>query len=262
MTDRRSFSPAEVADQLAALGVRRGGVLLAHTAWRQVRPVDGGPAGLIEALRLALGPEGTLVLPSFTDQDDVPFDRETTPAGEYLGATPEVFRTLPGVVRSDHYAACAAIGPRADEITRGPPPIPPHGADSPIARVHDLDGQVLLLGARHDANTTAHLAEALAGVPYGVPRRFTVLEHGRPKRVDYLETDHCCEGFEKLDDWLRAEGLQAEGPVGHAHARLMRAQDVVRIAVERLRAEPLTFLHGPEAGCEECDEARASVGGS
>ncbi|NEX92563.1 AAC(3) family N-acetyltransferase [Caulobacter sp. 17J65-9] len=256
----RTFRPSEIADQLAALGVRKGGVLLVHTAFRQVRPVEGGPAGLIEGLRLALGPEGTLVLPSFTDRDDDPFDPDTTPAGSDLGATPELFRTLPGVVRSRHYAACAALGPLAEAITRGPPPIPPHGPDSPIGRVHDLDGQVLLLGVGHDANTTLHLAEAVARVPYGVPRRFTVLRDGQPKPVDYREPDHCCEGFARMDEWLEVEGLQAEGPVGHAHARLMRAQDVVRIAVERLRAEPLAFLHGPAAGCEECDVARASVG--
>ena len=61
------------------------------------------------------------------------------------------------------------------------------------------------------------------------------------------------------DDWLRARGLQAEGPVGHGTARLARAQDIVRLAVDALRDDPLLFLHGAEEGCEECDAARASL---
>ncbi|MDY6947301.1 MAG: AAC(3) family N-acetyltransferase, partial [Pseudomonadota bacterium] len=56
-------SRAEVASQLRRLGVRRGGVLLVHASFRAVRPIERGPLGLIEALRDALGPEGTLVMP-------------------------------------------------------------------------------------------------------------------------------------------------------------------------------------------------------
>jgi aminoglycoside 3-N-acetyltransferase-4 len=125
--------------------------------------------------------------------------------------------------------------------------------------VHDLDGQVLLLGVGHDANTTLHLAELLADVPYRVPRHCTVLRQGRPTRVDYLENDHCCQRFALMDKWLRERGLQAEGPVGHAPARLARSRDIVGIALERLARDPLVFLHPGEAGCAECDEARRSA---
>jgi len=62
---RREIPRAAVTAQLHALGVEPGGVLLVHTSYRAVRPVEGGPPGLIEALRAALGPEGTLVMPSW-----------------------------------------------------------------------------------------------------------------------------------------------------------------------------------------------------
>ena len=52
--------------QLAELGVGRGGVLLVHASMRAA----GGDAGtMAEALRTALGPEGTLVVPSFTPEN-------------------------------------------------------------------------------------------------------------------------------------------------------------------------------------------------
>ena len=125
--------------------------------------------------------------------------------------------------------------------------------------MHDLDGQVLLLGCSHGENTTLHLAEILAGVPYRVPRHCTVLKDGRPVRIDYGENDHCCERFALADDWLRSRNLQSEGRVGYAHARLARAQDIVRIAVEYLKRDPLMFLHPAGAGCSQCDDARASL---
>ncbi len=253
------LSKTAVVDQLRALGVQSGGVLLVHTSFRAVRPIESGPLGLIAALRDALGPDGTLVMPSMSDNDDAPFDPATSPSATDLGAVAQMFWRLPGVMRSNHPFAFAAVGPQADAITADPLPLPPHGAASPVGRVHDLDGQVLLLGCSHGENTTLHLAEILAGVPYRVPRHCTVLKDGRPVRIDYGENDHCCERFALADDWLRSRNLQSEGRVGYAHARLARAQDIVRIAVEHLKRDPVMFLHPAGAGCEQCEDARASL---
>lgn len=250
---------AELVHQLRALGVKPGDVLLVHTSFRAVRPVEDGPFGLIRALREALRPEGTLVMPSWSGNDDEPFDRTSSPANPDLGVTADMFWRLPGVHRSDHLQAFAAAGPAAQVILADPLPLPPHIPESPVGRVHDHDGKVLLLGVGHDANTTLHLAELMAQVPYRSPSYCTVLEHGRPVRIDYGENNHCCVRFALADDWLRREGLQREGRVGHAEARLMRSRDLVRLAVARLTRDPLLFLHQPEDGCVECDEARASI---
>jgi aminoglycoside N3'-acetyltransferase len=254
-------SRPELANQLRALGVEEGGVLLVHTSFRAARPVEGGPVGLIQALRDAIGPAGTLVMPSWSGDDDVPFDPLTTPAPPSLGIVADTFWRLPGVLRSSHCQAFAAAGPEAARVTSGPLPLPPHIPESPVGRVHDLDGQVLLLGVGHDADTTLHLAEILAGVPYRVPSHCTVLQDGRPIRIEYEENDHCCERFALADQWLRAQGLQSEGRVGHAQARLARARDIVKVTLEHLAREPLLFLHSPEAGCAECDKAWKSVKG-
>src|SRR5919202_6574452 len=148
---RAHISREHLTEQLRSLGVRPGGVLLVHTSFRAVRPVEGGPLGLIEALRAALGPEGTLVMLSSTGNDDEPFDPATTPVAADLGVVADTFWPLPGVVRSNHPFAFAAAGPPAAQITSDPPPPPPPIARSPGGRVHDLDGQVLLLGAGPDA---------------------------------------------------------------------------------------------------------------
>ena len=47
------LSFTQLVEQLKALGVRRAGVLLVPTSFKAVRPVEGGPLGLIGALRAA-----------------------------------------------------------------------------------------------------------------------------------------------------------------------------------------------------------------
>lgn len=260
MTEAYRWPKTEIVKQLRDIGVTPGGVLLLHASFRSVRPVEGGPRGLIEALQSALGPQGTLVMPSWSGLDDEPFDREKTPVTPDLGIVADIFWRLPGAMRSNHPFAFAAIGPHARHITADPLPLPPHIPASPVGRVHELGGQVLLLGVGHDADTTLHLAELMAEVPYGSARHCTILSDGRPVRVEYRENDHCCERFSLADDWLRAGGLQREGPIGNATARLIGSRAIVAKALGRLARDPLIFLHPLGAGCDECDEARGSVG--
>ena len=247
----------ELLEQLLTLGVHPAGVLLVHTCFRALRPVEGGPEGLIAALREALGPDGTLVMPSMSDDDDHPFDPATTPCLG-MGIVAETFWRLPGVLRSDSPHSFAAAGPHAARIT-GPHPIDvPHGLDSPVGRVWELDGQVLLLGVGHDANTTVHLAENLAGVRYRRQKHLTVLKNRRPTRLSYAEIDHCTERFALLDGWLEEKGQQRTGTVGHATARLTRSRDIVDAVFARLREGETVFLH-PKGVDDECDEARDSL---
>jgi aminoglycoside 3-N-acetyltransferase len=248
----------QLIEQLQALGVRRGGVVLVHTAFRAVGPVEGGPLGLIAALRSAVGPEGTLVMPTMTS-GEAPFDPRSTPTAE-MGITAELFWRQPGVLRSTHPSGSfGAQGPKAEWICQPQPLSPPHGPDSPVGRVHQLGGQVLLLGVTHSEDTTLHLAEALARVPYSTSSPCLVEAEGVTQTVLISEPDHCCVRFRLVDGWLRARGLQREGKVGRADARLCDSREIVAVAVEHLLAEPLTFLCEPGQGCPECDRARASV---
>jgi aminoglycoside 3-N-acetyltransferase len=256
-TSPRPLAREELVRQLLSLGVRPGGVLLVHTAFSRVRPVADGPLGLINALRAAVGPTGTLVMPAMADDDVHAFDPATSPCHR-MGIVADSFWRLPGVLRTDSPHAFAAAGPHGAAITRDQPVDIPHGPDSPVGRVHQLDGQVLLLGVGHDANTTLHLAENLARVRYRRQAVATVLIGGRVTRCHYEEVDHCCENFSRMDGWLDAAGLQRRGTVGHGEARLARSHDLVDVAVARLTDNETVFLH-PAGVCDECDEARASL---
>jgi aminoglycoside 3-N-acetyltransferase len=247
-----------VAEHVRALGVREGGVLLVHTSFRAVRPMEGGPLGLLRALRRSVGPRGTLVMPTMTG-DEIPFDPRSTPS-EGMGITAELFWRQPGVLRSLHPGASfAAEGPLAARVCAPQPLAPPHGRDSPPGRVVELGGQVLLLGVDHSESTVLHVAEDIAGVPYVVEHLCLMQVDGVPTRVAVPETDHCCRGFCQMNAWLSDRQLQREGFVASARAKLADAVDLVNVAVEHLKTDPLVFLCAPDAGCHECDEARASV---
>lgn len=253
-------SVQELHAQLTRLGVREGGVLLVHTSFRAVRPVEDGPVGLIRALRGSLGVSGTIVMPTMTDGESV-FDPRSTPTTD-MGIVAETFWRRPGVIRSTHPGGSfAAEGPEAIRICAEQPLSPPHGPVSPPGRVLDLGGQVLLLGVHHSESTMLHVAEAIAAVPYSVsyPTVVGLDVDGVAQTVDIAETDHCCRGFRQLDAWLEERDLLRRGTIGNAEARLVDARDLVDVALEHLRRDPLVFLCAPSERCDDCDAARASV---
>lgn len=247
-----------LSQQLVNLGILPGSVCLVHCAFSKVGPVEHGPGGLIAALEAAVGPAGTLVMPSMTDDDDHVFDPRTTPCRS-LGVVADTFWRSPGARRSANPHAFAAKGPAAEYITSPHPLDFPHGPDSPIGRVHELNGWVVLLGVGHDADTTVHLAEAIAGVRYRRPKHVTILHQGRPTALHYKEIDHCCENFRLVDTWLSAEGKQRRGTVGRSIARLARSRDVVATVLAQLHRDQTVFLH-PRGVDSQCDEAWQSLG--
>ncbi|HKI54546.1 MAG TPA: AAC(3) family N-acetyltransferase [Anaerolineales bacterium] len=243
--------------QLLELGVVPGGVLLVHTSFSKIRPTEDGPNGLISALRTAIGLNGTLVMPSMSYDDDYPFDKTKSHCSE-MGVVADTFWRQPDVLRSDNNHAFAAAGPLAEKITAPHPIDIPHGIDSPVGRVYELDGQVLLLGVDHTSNTTIHLGENQAGVQYRRDKHVTILRDGKESRFEYREIDHCCQNFSFVDNWLDDRELQKRGEVGNAEARLIRSHDIVDVVTKHLKENETIFLH-PQGFDEECDDAWASL---
>jgi aminoglycoside 3-N-acetyltransferase len=189
--------------------------------------------------------------------DDHPFDKTKSPCPE-MGIVADTFWRLPGVLRSDNNHAFAAVGRLAERIVAPHPIHVPHGLNSPVGRVYELDGQVLLLGVGQDSNTTIHLGENLARVRYRRDKYITVLKDGKPTRLDYREIDHCCQNFALVDGWLDEKQLQSYGKIGNGETRLMCSRDIVNVVTGHLEKDETIFLH-PRGVDEECDDARAGL---
>ncbi|MEU4877221.1 AAC(3) family N-acetyltransferase [Streptomyces sp. NPDC021608] len=238
---------ASLATELRALGVAPGEILLVHSSLRSLGWVCGGPVAVVRALLDALGPDGTLVVPTQTgDLSDpalwrappVPEAwwetiRATMPAYDPLltpsrgvGVIPETVRTWPGALRSAHpQTSFAALGARAAEVVAGHAPHCRLGEDSPLARLEERGARVLLLGAGYDACTSFHLAE------YRVPA--PVVRVGRPgpdgwEEVTEVSVDS--DRFDELGHDFERDRTVVRGRAGAADARLFAVADAVAYA--------------------------------
>ncbi|MEV0156797.1 AAC(3) family N-acetyltransferase [Micromonospora sp. NPDC050686] len=250
----RPHTRASLAAQLRALGVRPGGTVLVHAALRGLGFLCGGPEAVLLALRDVLGPDGTVVVPTHTPENSDPagwsnppvpadwwpviraempgFDPAVTPS-RFMGTLAELVRTSPGARRSDHpHVSFAALGPAAERIVAGHTLAGMLGEGSPLARLHELDADVLLLGVDHGHSTSLHLAEYRQPAP---PRQrcgaaVRTADGGRDwvwwDDVDLDESD-----FARLGADLEATGAVRLGPVGDGTGRLVRQRAAVDFAV-------------------------------
>lgn len=157
---------------LARLGVAPGDLLCVHSKLSALGHVVGGPETVLAALRDLLGPEGTLMMPTFCGGNSTfayvqagppPFDPQRTPCT--TGALCESFRVQAGTVRSLHPThSVAAQGPLAEELTRGhEESLTPFGPETPYARLVALGGKTLLFGV--NANSVLHHVQELVNWP-------------------------------------------------------------------------------------------------
>jgi aminoglycoside 3-N-acetyltransferase len=258
----RADRPATVASltaDLSALGDLSGSVVLVHSSVSALGWVVGGAEAVVEAL---LATVGTLVVPSFsTHRTDPgrwqhppvppewwpviraempPFDPRTA-GTRNMGAVVDCVLRQPGTVRSAHpHLSFAAHGPRALDVV-GSHPLPYGVGDtSPLARVYDLDGYVLLLGVGHGNNTSLHLAEHRAAWPAkrDYEEGASLLVDGKREWVTFPDLLTSDEDFPAIGAAFEETGAVTVTKVGAGEARLMRQRALVDFGVreiERIR---------------------------
>eukprot|EP00727_Mastigamoeba_balamuthi_P002701 m51a1_g12428 putative aminoglycoside n(3 )-acetyltransferase (253) ;mRNA; f:799259-811251 len=242
---------------MCIMHIMRKSTVLVHSSLSSLGWVCGGPVAVVRALQAALGPAGTLAMPSFSSDLSDPanwlrppvpaswwplfrssapaFDAAVTPT-RGVGVVPECFRKFPGVVRSPHpTSSFCALGPAAASLASAHALSPSLGEGSPLARLYENGAYVLLLGVGHDRNTSLHLAEGRAGVCGSVREGSPVLDgQGRRQWVGYDDLDYCSDDFARLGEAFAATGAVRVGTVGAARALLMSQRELVDYGVQWL----------------------------
>jgi aminoglycoside N3'-acetyltransferase len=178
---QRHVDAASLAGDLRGLGLREGDVLFLHSSLKSLGFVEGGPNTLFNALLDVIGPEGTLIVPTYylpggtihatCQMKDYVFDPRVQ--GSNLGAVPEAFLKRHGVRRSIHPThSVSAVGKHADYVTKDHHRAPSiFGKGSPWDRCHELNGKVLGLGISMGPVTFYHLLEDRVGDAFPLPVR-------------------------------------------------------------------------------------------
>ncbi|MFN8467783.1 MAG: AAC(3) family N-acetyltransferase [Caldilineaceae bacterium] len=248
------LTAAALAERLRACGLAEGQTVLVHMAMSKLGFVVGGAEAVILGLLAAVGPTGTIMMvtnssnnvdPSEWQHPPVPepwwqtirdhmpgYNPLTTPS-RGMGVVPELFRTWPGARRSAHPAfSLAAVGPQAEYLTAGHALEEDTGDRSPLGKLYELDGHVLLLGVDHFNNTSLHLAEFRANYPgkRNLRTGSAMLVDGRRQWVEYeaLLTDP--DDFGEIGTAFDAAHNIAVRQINAAPVRFFRQRLVVDFA--------------------------------
>ncbi|MGX5701748.1 aminoglycoside N(3)-acetyltransferase [Bacillus cereus] len=246
-----------ITKDLKALGVEKGMTIIVHSSLSSIGWISGGVVAVVEALMKVVTEEGTIIMPTQSSdlsdpkhwsrppvpedwwqiiRDNVPaFDSRITPT-RGMGEIVECFRTYPNVVRSNHpLGSFAAWGKHAVEITMNHSLSMSFGEESPLRKIYDLDGYVLLIGVGYDSNTSVHLSEVRSGACELIQVGAPIIENGERVWKEFVEMDYESEKFVEIGVEFERKGTVKNGKIGNATCRLMKQRDIVDFGTEWFR---------------------------
>lgn len=257
------ITTAILAKQLREIGLVPGDMIMVHASLRAVGLLPGGPNHLIQTIIDAISPIGTLMMyvgcePEFeavgrgklslqeeqTLLRECPaFDYATARARRDYGVLAELFRSYPGVICSRNPGArIAALGAKAEWLVANHPLNYGYGTDTPLAKLYESNGKLLLLGSDLDQVTILHYAEHIAPINNKHIVRFKVhfKTSDGARWVDIEEYDTSVgirqwpdRFFETiLTDYINANNITAM-KVGIADSYLLDVKALVDFAIQK-----------------------------
>ncbi len=257
--DLPPITKSRLKADLKKLGITTGDTIMLHASVKAVGWIVGGPDIVLQALLEMLEKQGTLMM--YVGWEDSPYDLASWPepvqnayleecqsfdpvtsrAHQNWGILTEYLRTWSGAYRSNHPdGSFAAVGAKARWLTENHPLQYGYGSGSPLAKLCEVGGKVLLLGAPFGALTIMHYAEHMAKVPNKrvVYYKMPIFHDGRRVWVDIEEFDTSGDILPGAEEYFQiipreyfSFGQGKTGKVGDAQSYLFEASDFVKFAV-------------------------------
>ena len=255
--DKSHVTYPMLVDGLGSLGLTAGDTVIVHSSLSRFGYVEGGADTVVDALLAAVGPAGTVAVPTspviwqggshfhYIKHNPI-LDLRVVPSK--LGAITNALRVRPEARPS--LSACHtlhAIGGRRDWLLAGAETaIYPTGPGTPWHRNCLSGGKVLLIGIGQNSNTTIHTIEEAGGAPILSKEVFYPMVIDLEGRIITVPTrahlPNHPRAFEKMDAVCLEHGIMQVGTIGNATLRLIEAKPFLEIGVSILEKDPLFLL--------------------
>lgn len=237
---------------LRKIGLEQGDHVSIASALSTVGHISGGPEAFIDAVMDVIGPEGTLMVNTYTPffynyqikalDSCPPFNPQSTHC--LTGIIAETMRKRPQAIRSCHpTSSVAAIGAKAGFLTDGHGP---HAAARlPYSRLAELGGKSLFIGLGDNLVALRHEAQYRAGLLDAVHLEsciYYIDEDGETRLFKGADVTSCVRTLPRLVRIMRERGLLKEGTVGNAPCILVSTNDALHFMTELLNKEPTLNL--------------------
>ncbi|NBI06245.1 aminoglycoside N(3)-acetyltransferase [Senegalia massiliensis] len=243
-----------ISDDLRSLGLKQGMTIIVHSSLKSLGWVSGGPVAVVQALMDVVTESGTIIMPTQsgdlgdpslwgnpavpkewigTIKETMPaYDKQITPTRS-MGRIVEVFRTFPGVIRSSHpHNSFAAWGRYKEQIINNHSLEYSLGENSPLAKIYDLDGFILLLGVNHDNNTSLHLSEYRSRIREKCKLQAPIIEDNKRVWKTFNDIDLDTDEFEEIGKEFEENNDINIGYIGSSKSRLFKQREIVDFATK------------------------------
>ena len=248
LTSRKNdVTKQQLITDLTKIGVTRGDHLAVTLSLNAIGHVVGGPETLIDALVETVGPEGTVMMNTYTrtfpiyaiDEEFV-FDSERTVC--WTGIVPETLRKRKNAIRSNNpVCSVVAIGKKAEYLTRD------HLNSSlhvPYERLAKINGKYLAIGLGNELVAIRHQAQRQAGLCQLLERPNAVRYRDPAEKIKLFIFNEapCTKSIQGIVPLMESAKVLERGKIGNASAWIASAREFLDYLTHTLKRNPATSL--------------------
>jgi len=253
------IAKCQIASDLRSLGLKEGSNVAVSLSLKSIGFVEGGPDAFIDAILDVIGPEGTLMMNTYTrlfplsDIDpQYVFDPKTTIP--WTGIVPSTLMKRKNAIRSRHPAcSVVALGKHARFLTEGHDE---HVENEylPYVKLAQTNGYYISIGINDNFVAIRHEAQRRAGL-FVVPKFTGVMYKNQQgiTRPFILRNAICSVTQPQMVPQLVEKGIVKRGKVGMASSTFSLASELIEAMTSLLTEDPTLNLCS-NAFCLECRE--------